>query len=188
MDSKKQFIGPKAVEYVVVTGDVSFLGSDILKVQYKGGDTEIMTKPTFDLVVSEEPADFTSVRTKQFAELRKKLYPLLGNYIGNIETENQGAKLEFIQGALTLLAEYSVKQRDIDVVFNDMTADIKVAFEDIGNSIDMNYDRVTNYLWTGDDKKFIPGVHPISEITFLETKKFLERITPQDEQPKEDDN
>jgi hypothetical protein len=176
MEPVKKYIGPRAVEYVVVTGDKSFLGTDILKVQYEGGATEVMTQLVYDLVSTESPADFNSVRDTQFKALRAKLYPLLGAYIGSMEAENAVQKLEFVQQSLIFLAEYSVKQRDIDKVFNDMTADIKGAFEDIGQSIDGNYDRVTNFLWTGDDKKFIPGVHPVSDITFLETKKFLEKI------------
>jgi len=176
MEPVKKYIGPKAVEYAIVTEDKSFLGTDIIKVQYEGGDTEIMTQTVYDLVTSDAPADFNSVRDTQFKALRAKLYPLLGGYIGAMESENATPKLEFIQQSLVYLAEYSIKQRDIDKVFNDMTFDIKGAFEDIGQSIDGNYDRVTNFLWTGDDKKFIPGVHPISDITFLETKKFLEKI------------
>lgn len=180
MELPKKYIGPKLIEYVTVTGDKSFLGTEILKVQYQGGDTEIMTQTVFDLVITDAPADFNSVRDIQFKALRAKLYPLLGAYIGSMESENATSKLEFVQQSLVLLAEYSIKQRDIDKVFNDMTFDIKGAFEDIGQSIDGNYDRVTNYLWTGDDKKFIPGVHPLSDVTFLETKKFLEKINDTD--------
>lgn len=178
MDKEIIYIGPKIVEDLVVTPEKSFKGDDILLVKYSGGTTEILTRKTFELISTKEPSDYTSIREKQFDAVKKELYVLLGTYISSLsESDNKESKLKFLQETLILLAEYSVKQRDLDKIFDTMAASITGSFQDIGNSIDENYNRVTNFLWTGDDKKFIPGVHPMSDITFLETKKFLDIIS-----------
>lgn len=177
----EKFIGPRKVENIQTLEVVSFTGGEVYKVLYVGGDTEIMSQKTFDLVVTEEPSDYTSVRDKQFEAFNEDFYPLLGGYISSLnekdETVAKENRTKFLQGALILVAEYSIKQRDIDVLFEKMAGLItKETFNAIGNSINENYNRVTNFVWTGDDRKFIPGTNPLDEVTFLEAKVFLEKI------------
>ena len=174
-----KFIGPRAVEKTEILGYQSFTGGEVYKVFYVGGETEIMTQKTFDIVATEEASDYTSVRDKQFAAFKREFYSVLGSYIlSRSENENDNeARVRFLQESLSLVAEYSIKQRDIDVLLDGVANGISVdTFRAIGTSIDENYNRVTNFLWTGDDNKFIPGVYPLGDITFLETKNFLEKI------------
>lgn len=176
-----KFIGPRKVESIQTLELVSFTGGEVYKVTYVGGFTEIISQKTFDLVVTDEPSDYTTVRNKQFEAFDLEFYPLLGGYIASlIEKDEVIAKenrIKFLQNALILVAEYSIKQRDIDVLFEKMAGFItKETFNAIGNSINENYNRVTNFVWTGDDTKFIPGTNPLDEVTFLEAKVFLEKI------------
>jgi len=177
------YIGPKQIESTQILEGKTFNGNNIYKVIYAGGDSEIISETALNLMQTEEPSDFTAARTKQFNAIRKQLFPLIGAYVSSLaldtEEDKKAASKDFLEKSLILLAEYSIKQRDIDVLFDGMAGEITVGtFKPIGNLVDEHYNRVTNFLWTGDDKKYIPGYHPISDITYLETKGFLEKINP----------
>jgi len=181
----EKFIGPLKVESVVVTRETSFLGTPVVEVTYTTGKKEIMTQTTYDLVVSEEARDYNAVRDLQFKAFKKEITPLIGNYLANkVDGEEDKDRPLVIEKALILAAEHSLKQRDIDGAFNEVSGEISLLFKDIGETVDLTYDRVTHYFWTQNDKAFVYGIAPITEVTLLQTKKHIEEIIKNDS-PKE---
>ena len=183
MSPTEKFIGPKKIFAVEITGDVSFIGTKVLKVHYEGGGHEFLTETALGLISSDAPSDFTSVRNLVFKEAKKKMFPLLGAYIatlGEDVPEGDTTRQTLVTNLFEVVAEYSIKQRDIDPLFNDISAIIAKIYSDTGETIGENYNRIINYFLTGDLSTYIPGTDPLSETTFLEIKKSLEKVAEAD--------
>lgn len=105
------YIGPKQIESTQILEGKTFNGSNIYKVIYAGGDSEIISETALNLMQTEEPSDFTAARTKQFNAIRKDLFPLIGAYVSslalNTEEDKKAASKDFLEKSLILLAEYS---------------------------------------------------------------------------------
>ena len=68
-----------------------------------------------------------------------------------------------------IMLEYDIRATDVEHLLQKVT----------GKIIDC-FNRANNYLWTGDDKFFVPGVEPLQFRTLLEADKILKSI-PQNE-------
>lgn len=183
MNPVEKFIGPKKIFAVEVTPDVSFLGTKVLKVHYEGGGHEFVTETVLDLIVTSTPSDFTSVRDISFKEAKKKMFPLLGAYIatlGEPVPEGDTSRQVLITKLVEIVAEYSIKERDIDPLFDSISSTVQKIYTDTGETIGENYNRIINYFLTGDLSTYIPGTNPLSEVTFLEIKKSLEKVAEAD--------
>lgn len=182
----EQFIGEFAVKKVTVLPElVSFFGTPVVEVEFPSRPSEIMTKKVFDLVATTEPSNSTAVRDKQIDAFKVELAPVISRFVLNMYSPDKTKEVaEVVEKAVMLAAEYSFKLRDIDSAFNVVSGDIISVFKAIGENVDMNYDRVTQYFWTGKDGDFIPGTSPVSEVNLLQTKKFLEKIAKENESAK----
>ena len=74
------------------------------------------------------------------------------------------------KGLLAVLAEHDVKAQDIEAIKQSLETELYNSFN-----------RVTHYLWTKDDKSFIPGNNVVMERSLLEADIVIKSI-PTDEQ------
>lgn len=175
----QKFVGPKKVEQVVIDELKTFGKNDVVIVHYEGGTTELMPKRTFELVATEEPSDYTAVRSKKFGELKRELYPVFGEYVSKLGLEQSvkdEAKTKMLQDSLSAISEIDIKDEEMEPLFNQ----IQVEFQGIGNAVLYELcnatGRAVNLLWTGKDELFVPGGNAISSTTFLEAKKITEKF------------
>lgn len=70
---------------------------------------------------------------------------------------------------IKVIGEYDIKMGEIPALMQKLS-----------NTMFDNYDRASIYLWTGDDKNFIPGFNASHERTLLETEKVLKSIPQND--------
>ena len=73
---------------------------------------------------------------------------------------------------------------DYDVTFSDL----KNLLQIVVDSTNDNFDRVSNFLWTGDDNQFIPGTDSLERRTFSEVQKFLNKIPKQKVEENKDES
>lgn len=66
---------------------------------------------------------------------------------------------------ITLMMEYDFKSMDCNPFLNR-----------IMDSLQENFDRASNYLWTKDDKEWVPGFNFVEQRTLLECDKVLKAI------------
>jgi len=59
-------------------------------------------------------------------------------------------------------------------------SDINALFQEVGKEIDGRFGRATNYLWTKDDRRFVPGFSPIDNVTLLMAEEVIDNITHHD--------
>lgn len=105
----------------------------------------------------------TEFLTEKTFELVSTEVPTDANYV-------QATRLhETKKGILAVISEYDISVGEIDKLCNS------IAFE-IGTS----FNRATNFLWTKDDKKFIPGVSVMDSVTLLGAEKVLKTIPRED--------
>lgn len=151
--SNDRFVGPRKVEFVVVTEDKTHGGNEVVKITYDSGYEELMPKRAFENLVTDKPTDWNDLRGKNINGLVKEL--------------------------LAVIAEHHLKAEDVDV--------LKATLErELFNS----FNRATHFLWTKDDKSFIPGTNTVLERTLIEADKIIKTI-PQDEpksEPKADES
>ena len=176
----QKFVGPKKVDHVVVDDLKTFGNNDVVVVHYEGGTTELMPKKTFELIATDEPSDYTTVRNLKFVELRKTLYPIIGEYVsvlGEEQSVRDAQKTVTLQKVLSAISEVDMKDEEMDPFFTQ----VDVEFRGITNAILYELSnfsgRAINFLWTGNDSLFVPGANPMSSTTFLEAKKISSKIT-----------
>lgn len=75
-----------------------------------------------------------------------------------------------------LLEEMTALCLETDVRYSD----IKHLATKFAEKLDSAFERATNYLWTSDDKQWIPGINSLSDRTILEADKILKQIKPND--------
>jgi hypothetical protein len=66
--------------------------------------------------------------------------------------------------------------RDYDVSVSDINA----LFQEVGKEIDGRFARATNFLWTKDDKRFIPGFSVMDSVTLLMAEEVIDNILEHD--------
>lgn len=49
-------------------------------------------------------------------------------------------------------------------------------FKFVGFQADILYDKATNYLWTGDDAEFVPGMAVLGRRSFLDAQRIVDKI------------
>ena len=179
MSEEKKFVGPRAVAMVVVDEMKTYGGNDIVVVHYEGGDKEIMPKKTYELVSSLEQGDFTKVRDKKLDAILSEIYPLIGDYLKTLSKggeEVKNARTEFLQKAIASISEWDVKVSETETLLNAIQAETLGFVNALGFEIDSNFNRATNFLWTNNDKEFIPGVNAMNGRTLLEAQKITKGI------------
>lgn len=75
-----------------------------------------------------------------------------------------------------LLETLTAECLEVDVVYSD----IAYLGKALVNKMEDAYERTANYLWTGDDKTWIPGVDYRSDRTLLECDEILKKIPPRE--------
>ena len=73
-----------------------------------------------------------------------------------------------------LLSEYFIQAFELTALFNKS-----------GHSIADDFDRAANFLWTGEDQRWIPGMAFNSFLSVLEADQVLKKIPAKDEPSKE---
>lgn len=175
----KKYVGPRGVENVVIEEMKTYSGAEVVTVHYDGGHKELMTKKAFELLMTEEPSDLTSVRNKKMKAMSSELYPLISEYILTIKDnldEKKDARVSFLGKALALITEYDLKVSEVEPLLNPIVAEIASAMNAINYEIDNILNRATNFLWTKNDAEFVPGVNMMMERTLLEAKKVSAEI------------
>jgi len=176
---QEQYIGPKKVAMLVVDDMKTYSGADVINVHFEGGDKQLMSKRTFELVVTETPTDFTSVRDKKLKALYKETFPIVAELVavlGEDDVTIESKKTEVKQKILTLLSDIDVSDIEIDRYLNDMQAMLATVPQAVEYEWNNTFGRVVNFLWTKDDSRFIPGTNVLSDRTFLEAKKVIDSI------------
>jgi hypothetical protein len=75
-----------------------------------------------------------------------------------------------LEEVLTVIAEHDLKAADIEA--------LKAGIE---NELYNSFNRATHFLWTKDDKSFIPGNNVVLERSLLEADLVLKTINKKDE-------
>lgn len=161
-------------------------GAEVVVVHYDGGHQEMMPRKTYELVATNTVADFTTIRDKKFDAILHELYPIIGEYLVNFskkETTKGIARTELLQKTMATLQEYDAKAAETEVLLNSIEAEVTGIINAMSFEIDNIFNRATNFLWTGDDKQFIPGVNAMMECTLLGARKVTSKI-PVPEVPK----
>lgn len=98
--------------------------------------------------------------------MTKKSYDLLATENPTDHTELRERKFKIVIPAfITLMMEYDFKSMDCHPFLNKLM-----------DSLQENYDRASNFLWTGDDKSWIPGFNFVENRTLIECNKVLHSI------------
>ena len=58
--------------------------------------------------------------------------------------------------------------------------DVNALLQDIAREVDNHFARATNFLWTQDDKRFVPGFNPMEEITLSMAREVTNNIIDHD--------
>lgn len=58
--------------------------------------------------------------------------------------------------------------------------DIPYLLKELSNKLSAGVDRGTSFLWFGEDKRWIPGMEVLGDVTFLEIEKVLKTIPQKD--------
>jgi hypothetical protein len=176
----KKFIGPRMVTEVTVDEQVkTYGGNEVVVVNYDGGYKETMTKKTYDLLVSQEPSDFTKIREKKFKSIYEDFYPMLCKFLSSVvktDEEKKQARLSFIQDCLAVFSEYDLKVSEVSPLLDPVFSEVNIIINALANELDNYFNRATNFLWTRDDAQFVPGVNIMNERTMIEAKKISETI------------
>jgi hypothetical protein len=175
----EKFVGPKKVDVVVVDDFKTYGNNDVVTVHYTSGDKEFMPKRTFELVVTDEPSDYTKVRAKKYAEIRKEIYPIMGEYVsflGAEESVRAEKKTEMLQKCLAAISEIDMTDAEMEPFFNQVIVEFNMIVNAVLYELSATMGRAVNFLWTKDDSKYIPGSNPMDDRTFLESKKITDSI------------
>lgn len=73
---------------------------------------------------------------------------------------------------MEIVAETDIKVYEVDALFRDAA-----------NSLTQSFNRALNFVWNHDDTKFVPGVDPVNEFTFVEAQAILSSIPERVEMP-----
>lgn len=80
-ETKGQFIGPRKVIGVSIEeGITTNGGGPIVKVLYDGGHSDLMPSKSFQVLVSEEPRDWTQLSQVRLADLTRKILMVLAEH------------------------------------------------------------------------------------------------------------
>lgn len=180
-NAQKMYVGPRGVQTVAIEEMKTASGADVVTVYYDGGYSELMTKKTYELISSTKPTDFTAIRNKKFIEMTKELYPMIAEYItyivSDMTPENKSsARHIFLNKVMSILTEYNISVAEVEPFLNPFLAEFTGLINSISFEIDNTFNRATNYLWTKNDKDFVPGTDMMSERTLLEAQKVNREI------------
>lgn len=176
---EEKYIGPLLVKSISVDDIKTYTDGDVLIVEYDNGKKETITRKTFDLVSTTEPSDYSTVRNIKLKEILRDFYPLLSQYlltIHNDQIDAKEARTKYLSDAMLVLTEYDIKSSEVDALFGPVVTELEMMVKSVINEIDNRLDRSSNYLWTADDSKFIPGVDVTLERTLIEAKKIISTI------------
>ena len=171
-----KYVGPRAVQAVVVDEMKTFGGNDVVIVHYDGGKTELMPARTFELVSTDEPSDLTAVRGKKYEELRTLLYPIIGEYIshlGDKEEDRKERKTEMLKKVLSTISEIDMTDEEMEPFFNQVLVEFNGVVNAVLYELSNAMGRAVSLLWNKDDAIFVPGTNPIATATFLESIKIV---------------
>ena len=84
-----QFIGSRKVLGVTVAPFKTEMGNDVIKVMFEDGGSRLMTQKTFDLVVSSEASDETTISDKKLSAINIGCLRIIEEYdIDVVEFKN----------------------------------------------------------------------------------------------------
>lgn len=110
--------------------------------------------------------------------LTKKFYELVVTEVASDATIVHRTKMNALMPAVKLvICEYDLK-----------VGEIQSFLQVLANGIDDNFSRATNYLWTGDDQGYVPGMNPMNPRSLLEADGVIRSIPTVVEAPKPDAN
>lgn len=108
----------------------------------------------------------------------KMFYELIVTPVASDATIVHRAKMNALVPAIkSVICEYDLK-----------VGEIQSLLQALANGIDDNFSRATNYLWTGDDLGYVPGMNPLSPRSLLEADAVIRSIPTVIEAPKGDES
>lgn len=175
------YVGPRKVERLEVLDVKTYKDTVVFRVHFVGGFSQILTQKTFNIVKTTEPKDYNYIRDTKYEVLFKEFYPLVGkhfmSYGEDLTTEEKAAKRkEILTEMISLACEYDLSITEIEGVLNILNNESNNLFSALGYQIDNAYDRAINFLWSGDDKTFIPGYDQSKDLTLVQAKQVLDSI------------
>ncbi len=116
-----------------------------------------------------------------------------GDELLEVSYENREIRSELMPKALfeKLISEApydynALREKRTDQLLKDLTrvclehamkySDLKYVCASLNNKLMACFDRATNFLWTKDDKQFVPGADPLDERTLLDAEVILQGI------------
>lgn len=178
MEPTKKYIGPKSIGSIVVEDFKSYDGGDVYTVLYDDGNKETMSKKTYDLAVTEEESDYTSVRNKKFAGIYKEIYVIIAEYLMGVaqNADKETIRREFLIKSLSVLTDFGLKNAEAEVLLNNLLAEMQGSVNALANELDNTFSRAANFLWTGSDDSFVPGTDIMMDRTLIDAKKIIDLI------------
>ncbi len=158
--TQKFYVGPRAVDTVVIQDVKTYGGNEVVMVNYEGGYQELMSKKTYELISSTEPTDFTTVRNKKFQAMRDSFAEVVAEYFSVKIDSEESAKLarkNFMQKGIANVSEFDIKTSEIEPFFNSINAEVAGLINGMMFELDNSFNRATNYLWVKNDSEFIPA-------------------------------
>jgi len=76
---------------------------------------------------------------------------------------------QMVPGIITLITEWDIK-----------TVELKPLLGQVGDSLQDAMERAGNYLWTHDERTWVPGMSFMTERTLLEAERVLQSIPKKD--------
>lgn len=182
-EEKKEgcFVGPRRVEKIEPQDVKTYIGTQVMKICYDGGFSQLLTLKTFNIVKTDEPKDFNYVRDTKFKELFKEMYPLVAKHFSSygeeLSVEERGEQRKTVlKDMISLACEYDLTVTEIENVLQTLITEANNLFSSLGYQVDSAYDRASNFLWSGDDSTFIPGYDQSKDLTLVQAKMVLDSI------------
>lgn len=182
------FVGPRKVLDLEPMEVKTYEGTIVLLVNYEGGFSQLMTQKTFNAVKTFEPKDYNYIRDTKFKHVTRELYPLIGEHFAGYgverEKEEKGAtRKDILSRMMSVCCEYDVTVGEMESLLQIMIGEANALFSSLGFQMDNSYDRATNFLWTGDDKTFVPGYNQSNDLTLVMAKRVIDGIpVPEDKE------
>ena len=177
----KTYIGPREVVKVTPIEDKTYEGGDVMIVEFDGGLTQMLTKKVYDLVTTSEPKDFNYVRDQKVNPALDEIYRIVGDFFHSIangadEVTRKASRKEALSKILSVTCEYDITAKEVEGVVNQIMSHAQSFMSAYAFELDASFERANNFLWTGNDKIFVPGYSAGDDRTYMEAKVVLNKI------------
>lgn len=180
-ETAKTYVGPREVIKETPIEQKTYEGGDVLVLTFDGGLTQMITKKTYDLVKTNEPKDFNYVRDQKVNPALDEIYHIVGDFFHSIangadEETRKASRKEALSKILSVTCEYDITAKEVESVVNQVMSHVQSFMSAYAFELDSSFERANNFLWTGNDKHFVPGYSTGDDRTYMEAKVVLGKI------------